>query len=190
MPDSVRRILTSRSAGYGAVLSGQAGQDQSDLSRKAATAANAAGFACGGRGDRRAGHLSRRKFVPAPASLRDTRCCSSTSDRSTAPALDHPWIAEGDGSRSIPDRLRRFSIRSRRPLRLVAKAGRVGGHCARPGTVLEPYVSGSYAGTAARRRRHRRRDPAREFIAMQTSPEMRANVRACVLVRSGAGNSE
>ncbi len=92
----------------------------------------------------------------------------------------NPWIAEATVQKLLPDRLV-ISITEREPFALWQKAGRVG-VIADDGTVLEPYVALPYSnlplvvGAGAELR-------ARKFLALlDRFPELRANVRASVLV--------
>ena len=94
--------------------------------------------------------------------------------------LTNPWIADATVQKLLPDRLV-ISISERTAFALWQKSGRVG-VIADDGTVLEPYVLARYVdlplvvGTGAETR-------AREFLALlDRRPELRANVRASVLV--------
>jgi cell division protein FtsQ len=94
--------------------------------------------------------------------------------------LTNPWIAEATVQKLLPDRLV-IHVTEREAFALWQKAGRVG-VIAGDGTVLEPDVLPRYAGlplvvgTGAEIR-------AKEFMAMlDRRPELRAKVRAAVLV--------
>jgi cell division protein FtsQ len=173
-------LIIAASAGYGAVLSGQAGKIIDFFKDVRDTAANAAGFniaAVAVTGER---HLSREEILAAAGVTGRTSLLFFDVADARARLLTNSWIAEATVQKFLPDRLA-ISISERVAFALWQKAGRVG-VIASDGTVLEPYVLRRYAdlplvvGTGAETR-------AREFLAMlDRRPELRAQVRACVLV--------
>ena len=173
-------LTIAASAGYGAVRSGQADKII-DLFRDVRDmACNAAGFNIAAVEVAGETHLSREEILAAagvtgPASL----LFFDVAD-ARARLLTNPWIAEATVQKLLPDRLV-ISISERVAFALWQKAGRVG-VIASDGTVLEPSVLRRYAdlplvvGVGAETR-------AREFLAMlERRPDLRANVRASVLV--------
>ncbi len=173
-------LIIAAGAGYGAVLSGQADKIV-DLFRDVRdTAANAAGFNIAAVAVTGEWHLSREEILAAAGVTGRASLLFFDVADARARLLTNPWIAEATVQRFLPDRLA-ISISERVAFALWQKAGRVG-VIASDGTVLEPYVLRRYAdlplvvGIGAETR-------AREFLAMlDRRPELRANVRACVLV--------
>ena len=173
-------LIIAASAGYGAALSGQAGKIIDFFKDVRNTAANAAGFniaAVAVAGER---HLSREEILAAAGVTGRTSLLFFDVADARARLLTNSWIAEATVQKFLPDRLA-ISISERVAFALWQKAGRVG-VIASDGTVLEPYALRRYAdlplvvGIGAETR-------AREFLAMlDRRPELRANVRACVLV--------
>jgi cell division protein FtsQ len=173
-------LIIAAGAGYGAVSSGQAGKIVDLLKDFRDTAADAAGFgitAVAVTGER---HLSREEILAAARVTSRTSLLFFDVADARGRLLTNPWIAEATVQRFLPDRLA-ISISERVAFALWQKAGRVG-VIASDGTVLEPYVLRRYAdlplvvGIGAEVH-------AREFLAMlDRRPELRANVRACVLV--------
>ena len=177
----IATILTiAASAGYGAVLSGQADKIVDLFKDVRDTAANAAGFSIAAVAVTGERHLSREEILAAAGVTAHASLLFFDVADGRARLLTNPWIAEATVQRYLPDRLA-ISISERVAFALWQKAGRVG-VIASDGTVLEPYVLRRYAdlplvvGIGAETR-------AREFLAMlDRRPELRANVRACVLV--------
>jgi cell division protein FtsQ len=173
-------LIIAASAGYGAVLSGQAGKIVDLLKDVRDTAANAAGFSIAAVAVTGERHLSREEILAAAGVTARTSLLFFDVADARARLLTNPWIAEATVQKFLPDRLA-ISISERVAFALWQKAGRVG-VIANDGTVLEPYVLRRYAdlpfvvGIGAEVR-------AKEFLAMlDRRPELRANVRACVLV--------
>jgi len=173
-------LIIAGSAGYGAVLSGQAGKIIDLFKDVRDTAANAAGFSIAAVAVTGERHLSREEILAAAGVTARTSLLFFDVADARARLLTNPWIAEATVQKFLPDRLA-ISISERAAFALWQKAGRVG-VIASDGTVLEPYVLRRYAdlplvvGIGAETR-------AREFLAMlDRRPELRANVRACVLV--------
>jgi len=173
-------LMIAASAGYGAVRGGQADQ-MIDLFRDVRDmAANAAGFNIAAAGVTGQMHLSREEILAAAGVTGRTSLLFFDVADARARLLTNPWIAEATVQKLLPDRLV-ISISERVAFALWQKAGRVG-VIASDGTVLEPSVLRRYAdlplvvGVGAETR-------AREFLAMlHRRPELRANVRASVLV--------
>jgi cell division protein FtsQ len=173
-------LIIAASAGYGAVLSGQADKIVDLFKDVRDTAANAAGFSIAAVAVTGERHLSREEILAAAGVTGRASLLFFDVADARARLLTNPWIAEATVQRFLPDRLA-ISISERVAFALWQKAGRVG-VIASDGTVLEPYVLRRYAdlplvvGIGAETR-------AREFLAMlDRRPELRANVRACVLV--------
>src|SRR5258706_143610 len=173
-------LIIAASAGYGAVLSGQADKIVDLFKDVRDTAANAAGFSIAAVAVTGERHLSREEILAAAGVTGRTSLLFFDVADGRARLLTNPWIAEATVQRYLPDRLA-ISISERVAFALWQKAGRVG-VIASDGTVLEPYALRRYAdlplvvGIAAETR-------AREFLArLDRRPERRANVRACVLV--------
>jgi cell division protein FtsQ len=173
-------LVIAAGAGYGAVLSGQADKIVDLFKDVRDTAANAAGFSIAAVAVTGERHLSREEILAAIGVTGRASLLFFDVADARARLLTNPWIAEATVQRFLPDRLA-ISISERVAFALWQKAGRVG-VIASDGTVLEPYVLRRYAdlplvvGIGAETR-------AREFLAMlDRRPELRANVRACVLV--------
>src|SRR5258708_9556551 len=173
-------LIIAASAGYGAVLSGQADKIVDLFKDVRDTAANAAGFSIAAVAVTGERHLSREEILSAAGVTARTSLLFFDVPHARARLLTNPWIAEATGQKLLPDRLA-ISISERAAFALWQKAGRVG-VIASDGTVLEPYVLRRYAdlplfvGIGAETR-------AREFLAMlDRRPELRPNVRACRLV--------
>jgi cell division protein FtsQ len=172
--------MIAASAGYGAIKSGQANKVVDFLKDIRDAAANAVGFrittvAIGGER-----HLARDEILAAAGVTSRASLLFFDVVDARARLLTNPWIAEATVQKLLPDRLA-ISISERAAFALWQKAGRVG-VIADDGTVLEPYVVARYAdlplvvGVGAETR-------AREFLGMlDRHPELRANVRAAVLV--------
>ena len=125
-------------------------------------------------------HLSREEILAAAGvTARSSLLFFDVAD-ARARLLTNPWIAEATVQKLLPDRLV-ISISERAAFALWQKDGHVG-VIAGDGTVLEPAVLARYAtlplvvGAGAETR-------ARDFLALlDRRPELRANVRASVLV--------
>jgi cell division protein FtsQ len=173
-------LLIAASAGYGAVRGGQASKIVDLLKDVRDGGANAAGFNIAAVAVAGEKHLSREEILAtAGVTGRASLLFFDVAD-ARARLLTNPWIAEATVQKLLPDRLV-ISISEREAFALWQKAGRVG-VIAGDGTVLEPYVLRRYAGlplvvgVGAETR-------ARDFLAMlDRRPELRANVRASVLV--------
>src|SRR6266849_7161912 len=173
-------LIIAASTGFGAVRSGQADKIIDLFKDVRDRAANAAGFniaAVAVAGER---HLSREEILAAAAVTGRASLLFFDVADARARLLTNPWIADATVQKFLPDRLV-ISISERVAFALWQKAGRVG-VIASDGTVLEPHVLRRYAdlplvvGIGAESR-------AREFLAaLDRRPELRANVRACVLV--------
>ena len=173
-------LMIAASAGYGAVGGGQADKVIDLLKDVRDSAANAAGFniaAVAVAGER---HLTREEILAAAGVTDRTSLLFFDVAEARARLLTNPWIAEATVQKFLPDRLA-ISIAERVAFALWQKAGRVG-VIANDGTVLEPYVLRRYVdlplvvGVGAETR-------ASEFLAMlDRRAELRANVRASVLV--------
>jgi cell division protein FtsQ len=173
-------LMIAGSAGYGAIKSSQANKVVDFLKDIRDAAANAVGFriatvAIGGER-----HLARDEILAAAGVTSRASLLFFDVVDARARLLTNPWIAEATVQKLLPDRLA-ISISERAAFALWQKAGRVG-VIADDGTVLEPYVVARYAhlplvvGVGAETR-------AKEFLAMlDRRPELRANVRAAVLV--------
>jgi len=173
-------LIIAASAGYGAVSSDQANKIVDFFKDVRDMGANAAGFkivAVAIAGER---HLSREEILAAAGVTGRASLLFFDVADARARLLTNPWVAEATVQKLLPDRLV-ISISERKAFALWQKAGRVG-VIAGDGTVLEPYVLRRYAdlplmvGVGAEIR-------AREFLAMlDRRPELRANVRASILV--------
>jgi cell division protein FtsQ len=173
-------LIIAAGSGYGAVLSGQADKIVDLFKDARDTAANAAGFNIAAVAVTGEKHLSREEILAAAGVTARTSLLFFDVADARARLLTNPWIAEATVQKFLPDRLA-ISISERAAFALWQKAGRVG-VIASDGTVLGPYVLRRYVdlplvvGIGAEVR-------AREFLAMlDRRPELRANVRACVLV--------
>jgi cell division protein FtsQ len=173
-------LVVAASAGYGTVLGGHVGAIVDVLKDLRDMGANAAGFniaavALGGQK-----HLTREEILAtAGVTGRASLLFFDVAD-ARARLLTNPWIASATVQKLLPDRLA-IAIVERQAFALWQKAGRVG-VIADDGTVLEPYVLRRYAnlplvvGNGAETR-------AKEFLGLLgRRPELRANLRASVLV--------
>ncbi len=173
-------LMIAVSTGYGAVRSDQASKIVDFFRDVRDMAANAAGFSIAGVAIAGERHLSRAEILAAAGVTGRVSLLFFDAADARARLLTNPWIAEATVQKLLPDRLV-ISISEREAFALWQKAGRVG-VIASDGTVLEPYVLRRYAdlpfvvGIGAEVR-------ARDFLAMlNRRPELRANVRASVLV--------
>jgi cell division protein FtsQ len=173
-------LMIAASAGYGALKSGQVIKVVDFLRDMRDAAANAIGFRIATVAISGERHLARDEILAAAGVMPRTSLLFYDVVDARARLLTNPWIAEATVQKLLPDRLA-ISISERAAFALWQKAGRVG-VIAEDGTVLEPYVVARYAdlplvvGVGAEIR-------AREFLAMlDRRPELRANVRAAVLV--------
>jgi cell division protein FtsQ len=173
-------LLIVASASYGAVGSGRA-SDIVDFVRDIRDgAAVAAGFPIATVAITGEKHLSRDEILAAAGvTTRSSLLFFDVTDARVR-LLTNPWIAEATVQKLLPDRLV-ITVSERAAFALWQKAGRVG-VIAEDGTVLEPYMLPHYAnlplvvGAGAETR-------ARAFLALLDSrPELRATVRASVLV--------
>jgi cell division protein FtsQ len=173
-------LMIAASAGYGAIKSSQGNKVIDFLKDIRDAAANTVGFriatvAIGGER-----HLARDEILAAAGVTSRASLLFFDVVDARARLLTNPWIAEATVQKLLPDRLA-ISISERAAFALWQRAGRVG-VIADDGTVLEPYVVARYAhlplvvGVGAETR-------AKEFLGMlDRRPELRANVRAAVLV--------
>jgi len=174
-------ILTiAAGAGYGAASGGQAGKIVDFFKDVRDMAANAVGFNIAAVAVSGEKHLSREEILAAASVTGRTSLLFFDVADARARLLTNPWIAEATVQKLLPDRLA-ISISEREAFALWQKAGRVG-VIAGDGTMLEPYVLRRYAdlplvvGVGAEIR-------AKEFLAkLDRRPELRANVRASILV--------
>jgi cell division protein FtsQ len=173
-------VTIAASAGYGAVRSGQANNIIDVFRDIRDMAASTAGFHVAAVEVTGEIHLSREEILAAAGVTGRASLLFFDVADARARLLTNPWIAEATVQKLLPDRLV-ISISERAAFALWQKAGRVG-VIASDGTVLEPYVLRRYAnlplvvGVGAETR-------AREFLAMlDRRAELRANVRASVLV--------
>jgi cell division protein FtsQ len=173
-------LMIAASTGYGAVKGGQADKLVDFLRDIRDAAANAAGFRIATVAIAGERHLSREEILAAAGVTSRTSLLFFDVVDARARLLTNPWIAEATVQKLLPDRLV-LSISEREAFALWQKAGRIG-VIADDGTVLEPYVLARYArlplvvGVGAETR-------ARQFLAsLDRRPELRANVRASVLV--------
>jgi cell division protein FtsQ len=176
----VTLVLIVLSAGYGAVRSGKAAQVIDFVRDVRDSAAAAAGFPIATVAISGEKHLSRDEILAAAGVTVHASLLFFDVADARARLLTNPWIAEATVQRFLPDRLV-ISISERAAFALWQKAGRVG-VIAEDGTVLEPSVLPRYAdlpfvvGAGAETR-------AKAFLALlDRRPELRATVRASVLV--------
>jgi cell division protein FtsQ len=175
---SVAIIATG--AGWGAVRGGHTDVVVDFLRDVRDMAANAVGFNIAAVALSGQHHLNREEILAtAGVTGRASLLFFDVAD-ARARLKTNPWIAEATVQKLLPDRLV-ISITEREPFALWQKAGRIG-VIAGDGTVLEPYVAPPYAGlplvvgSGAEIR-------AKEFLAaLDRFPELRANLRASVLV--------
>jgi cell division protein FtsQ len=173
-------LLIVGSAGYGAARSGQAGRVIDFFRDVRDGAATIAGFPIATVAVTGEKHLSREEILAAAGvTPRSSLLFFDVAD-ARARLRTNPWVAEATVQKLLPDRLV-ISISERAAFALWQKAGRVG-VIADDGTVLEPYVLARYVdlplvvGAGAETR-------ARGFLALlDRRPELRANVRASVLI--------
>jgi len=173
-------LVIAASAAYGTVRGGHLGAVTDAVKDVRDLAANAAGFNIATVALSGQKHLSREEILAtAGVTGRASLLFFDVAD-ARARLLTNPWIAEATVQKLLPDRLL-IALVERQAFALWQKSGRVG-VIAHDGTVLEPYVMRRYSalplvvGTGAESR-------AKDFLAMlERFPELRANVRASVLV--------
>jgi cell division protein FtsQ len=173
-------LVIAAGAGYGVVRGGHVGEIVDFLKDMRDMAANAAGFNIAAVALTGPKQLAREEVLAtAGVTGRASLLFFDVSD-ARARLLTNSWIAEATVQKLLPNRLV-ISITEREPFALWQKAGRVG-VIAGDGTVLEPYVVRRYSalplvvGAGAETR-------AKDFLAiLDRHPDLRANVRASVLV--------
>jgi cell division protein FtsQ len=172
--------LIVASAWYGAERGGQSGGIVDFFKDVRDGAAVAAGFPIATVAISGEKHLSRDEIVAAAGVTGRASLLFFDVADARARLLTNPWIAEATVQKLLPDRLV-IAISERAAFALWQKSGRVG-VIAEDGTVLEPSVLPRYAdlpfvvGAGAETR-------AKDFLALlDRRPELRANVRASVLV--------
>jgi cell division protein FtsQ len=172
--------IIATSAGYGAVRGGHTDVVIEFLRDARDMAANTVGFNIAAVGRSGPRPLNPEEIVATPRGPRRASLLFFDVADARARLKTNPWIAEATVQKLLPDRLV-ISITEREPFALWQKAGRVG-VIAGDGTVLEPYVAAPYSnlplvvGNGAEMR-------ANQFLALlDRHPELRANVRASVLV--------
>jgi cell division protein FtsQ len=173
-------LIVAASGGYGTVRGGHVGAIVDVLKDVRDMGANAAGFNIAAVALSGQKHLTREEILAtAGVTGRASLLFFDVAD-ARARLLTNPWIGAATVQKLLPDRLV-IAIVERQAFALWQKAGRVG-VIADDGTVLEPYVLRRYAnlplvvGGGAEIR-------AKEFLALlDRRPELRANVRASVLV--------
>ncbi len=173
-------FLIAISAVYGAAGSGQAVRIVDFFKDIRDGAATAAGFPIAMAVISGEKHLSQEELLAAAGVTRRSSLLFFDVADARARLLTNPWIAEATVQKLLPDRLV-ISISERAAFALWQKDGRVG-VISVDGTVLEPSVLARYAdlplvvGAGAEAR-------ARDFLPLlDRRPELRANVRASVLV--------
>jgi hypothetical protein len=103
------------------------------------------------------------------------------ADAARTRLMANPWIADAAVLKLYPDRLQ-ITVTERQAFALWQKDGRVS-VIAADGTVLEPLRRGPLPRSAARRRARRRNRQANDFLAvLGRYPDIRAQLRASVLV--------
>jgi cell division protein FtsQ len=173
-------VLLLASAWYGAAGSGQTGRIVDFFRDVRDGAAVAAGFPIATIAVSGEKHLSREEILAAAGvTARSSLLFFDVADARVR-LMTNPWVAEATVQKLLPDRLV-IAISERAAFALWQKSGRVG-VIAEDGTVLEPAVLPRYAGlpfvvgAGAETR-------ARDFLPLlDRRPELRANVRAAVLV--------
>ena len=173
-------LIVAASALYGTVRGGHVVAVVDALKDVRDMGANAVGFNIATVGLTGGKHLSREEILAtAGVTGRASLLFFDVAD-ARARLLTNPWIAEATVQKLLPDRLL-ITISEREAFALWQKSGRVG-VIAGDGTVLEPYVMRRYSalplvvGPGAESR-------AKEFLALlDRYPDIRANVRAAVLV--------
>jgi cell division protein FtsQ len=173
-------VLIAASAWYGAERSGQAGRIVDFFKDVRDGAAVAAGFPITTVIISGENHLSRDEILAAAGvTPRSSLLFFDVADTRVR-LMTNPWIADATVQKLLPDRLV-IAITERAAFALWQRSGRVG-VIAEDGTVLEPEVLPRYAGlpfvvgAGAETR-------ARDFLPLlDRRPELRANVRAAVLV--------
>jgi cell division protein FtsQ len=173
-------LLIAASAGYGAARGGQAGRIIDFVKDVRDGAAVAAGFPIATVSVSGEKHLSRNEILAAAGVTAHSSLFFFDVADARARLLTNPWVAEATVQKLLPNRLV-IAITERAAFALWQKAGRVG-VIAEDGTVLEPSVLPLYVdlpfvvGAGAEIR-------ARDFLALlDRRPELRADVRAAVLV--------
>lgn len=173
-------LVIAASAAYGTVRGDHVAEVAGFVKDVRDMAANGAGFNIATVALSGQKHLSREEILAtAGVTGRASLLFFDVAD-ARARLLTNPWVAEATVQKLLPDRLL-IAITERQAFALWQKSGRVG-VIADDGTVLEPYVMRRYSalplvvGSSADTR-------AKDFLAMlDRFPEVRANVRASVLV--------
>jgi cell division protein FtsQ len=173
-------LIIAASAGFGVVRGGHVREIVDSVKDVRDMAANAVGFNIAGVALTGQRHLNREEILAtAGVNGRASLLFFDVAD-ARARLLTDPWIGEATVQKLLPNRLM-ITIVERQPFALWQKDGRVS-VIAADGTVLEPYAVRRYvglpfmvgAGADAR---------AKDFLTkLDRHPELRANVRAFVLV--------
>jgi cell division protein FtsQ len=173
-------LILVASVGFGIVRGGHVNEVADFLKDVRDMGPNALGFNISSVALSGQNHLSREEVLAtAGVTGRASLLFFDVAD-ARARLLTNPWIAEATVRKLLPDRLQ-ITVTEREAFALWQKAGRLS-VIAADGTVLAPYISRRYAnlplvvGDGADTR-------AKEFLAvLDRHPELRANVRAAVLV--------
>jgi cell division protein FtsQ len=173
-------LMIGGSCGYGVLRGGHLDEIVDYFKGVRDMAANAAGFRIASVALTGQAHLSREEILASAGVTGRASLLFFDVGDARVRLLTNPWIAEVTVQKLLPDRLA-MTIVERAPFALWQKDGRVS-VIAGDGTVLEPYVARRYVGlplvvgAGAETR-------AKEFLSLLDShPELRANVRASVLV--------
>jgi cell division protein FtsQ len=173
-------LIIAASISYGIVRGGHVGEIVDGIKDVRDMAANAVGFGIAEVALTGQRHLNREEILAtAGVNGRASLLFFDVAD-ARARLLTDPWIGEATVLKLLPNRLM-ITIVEREPFALWQKDGRVS-VIAGDGTVLEPYAVRRYVGlpflvgAGADIR-------AKDFLAkLDRHPELRANVRASVLV--------
>ena len=173
-------LLLVAALGYGTVLGGHGPAVVDWLKDARDQAANAAGFRIAAIALSGPKEVSREEVLTIAGVTGHASLLFLDADAARARLMANPWIADAAVLKLYPDRLQ-ISVTERQAFALWQKDGTVN-VIAADGTVLEPYVAGRYrslpllVGKGAERAGH-------DFVAvLDRYPEIRAAVRASILV--------
>ena len=173
-------LLLVAALGYGTVLGGHGPAVVDWLKDARDQAANAAGFRIAAIALSGPKEVSREEVLTIAGVTGHASLLFLDADAARARLMANPWIADAAVLKLYPDRLQ-ISVTERQAFALWQKDGTVN-VIAADGTVLEPYVAGRYrslpllVGKGAERAGH-------DFLAvLDRYPEIRAAVRASILV--------
>jgi cell division protein FtsQ len=173
-------VLLGATLGYGVVAGGHLADVIGWFKDARDQAANAAGFRIAAIALSGPKEVSREEVLTTAGVTGHASLLFLDADAARARLLANPWIADAAVFKLYPDRLQ-ITITERQAFALWQKDGRVA-VIASDGTMLEPFVEDRYLGLPLVVGKGAERQ-ARDFLdVLDRYPEIRAQVRASVLI--------